>query len=498
MKFKLTATQLIVISVILFLTTNIFIWTSVTRRISIYTQNVLYLATLIKFDRANNDATSFTSKRLAEFLDVHNNYFQSRLIDVSGKEIIRAERSGNSVLLLGSDELQYKGDRYYFKEALQLPKGDVFVSSLDLNEEDGKIEKPYRPTVRFFSPVFGPKGKIGVVGLNLNVKNWFHIFEDAQIGVLNSRNEIYFDKENSLYKKFGHNLDEKDVYGRPIYFSKKISLESNQQWTLFTRPNSTILDAKLNEYKSDTYKTGVALSAGVFFLLFIVQILQVKNRNISKLNRSIENRLTERDTLIKEIHHRVKNNLQVVASLLSLQSSFIKDEQIKMLFRYSQYRINSMGIVHEMLYKSDDLNRIDYGAYIRELVNVLIMSMKGDKSKIALVTEVKNIFLNIDTSIPLGLMVNEIITNYLKYGFSDSEEGTITVMMNKLSTFTYELKIGDNGSGIPSHVNFRNTKSLGLKLIHKLALQLHGNIEMDNSKIGTNYIITFQEIEQTS
>ena len=531
MKFKLTATQLIVISVILFLTTNIFIWTSVTRRISIYTQNVveleyeradnrlvqaesglialyniskknvLYLATLIKFDMANNDATSFTSKRLAEFLDVHNNYFQSRLIDVSGKEIIRAERSGNSVLLLGSDELQYKGDRYYFKEALQLPKGDVFVSSLDLNEENGKIERPYRPTVCFFSPVFGPKGKIGVVDLNLNVKNWFQIFEDVQIGVLNSRNVTYFDnfdKENSLYKKFAHNLDEKDVYGRPKYFSKKISLEHNQQWTLFTRPNNTALDAKLNEFKSDDYETGVALSAGVFFLLFIVQILQVKNRNISKLNRSIENRLTERDTLIKEIHHRVKNNLQVVASLLSLQSSFIKDEQIKMLFRYSQYRINSMGIVHEMLYKSDDLNRIDYGAYIRELVNVLIMSMKGDKSKIALVTEVKNIFLNIDTSIPLGLMVNEIITNSLKYGFSDSEEGTITVMMNKLSTFTYELKIGDNGSGIPSHVNFRNTKSLGLKLIHKLALQLHGNIEMDNSKIGTNYIITFQEIEQTS
>ncbi|HET8735130.1 MAG TPA: sensor histidine kinase, partial [Pricia sp.] len=266
----------------------------------------------------------------------------------------------------------------------------------------------------------------------------------------------------------------------------------------FTRTDIASLNLKMQKFKKEAYISGAIVVTGILFFLIIVHVLHKKNRNISKLNRTVENRLQERETLIKEIHHRVKNNLQVVASLLSLQSSFIQDEKIKMLFRYSQYRINSMGIVHEMLYKSDDLNRIDYGAYIKALVEALISSMKGDKSEIKLEMEVDNIFLNIDTSIPLGLMINEIITNSLKYGFSESQEGTISVALQKLGRFSYTLNIGDNGSGIPSHINFRNTKSLGLKLIHKLALQLRGNIEMDNSKKSTNYIITFQEIEQTS
>ncbi len=528
MKFKLKATQLIVISLILFLITNIIIWKSIQGRISNYKQNiveleqaratnrlnqveerllalytiskknVLFLANLVELDMANNEATYLTAQRLTEFLAVDHNYFQARLIDASGSEIIKAERNVDSILLSSSDSLQFKGNRYYFKEAFQLQKGDVFVSSMDLNREENKIEKPYRPTVRFFSPVFEAGRKKGIIGLNLNLESWFNIFKDTNIGILNSQNEVYFDAKNILYKKLESDLNQKDIHGYPIFFSKIINLEDNLKWTLFTRTNNTALNTKLNKFKNNAFKTGAMLSVGVLFFLIIVQILHIKNRNISKLNRTVENRLNERDTLIKEIHHRVKNNLQVVASLLSLQSSFIKDEQIKMLFRYSQYRINSMGIVHEMLYKSDDLNRIDYAAYIKELIDTLILSMKGNNSKVKLVIEVENIFLNIDTSIPLGLLINEIITNSLKYGFTDTHEGTITVKMVKLSTYIYKLSIGDNGSGIPSNINFRNTKSLGLKLIHKLALQLRGNIEKDNSKKGTNYIVTFQEIEQTS
>ncbi len=526
MKFKLTTKQLIVISFILFLLTSFFIWASIQRRISYHKQslyeleqvrasnrlnkveerllalykiskkNVLFLANSIELDMANNVATNIRAQRLKSFLEVDRNYFQARLIDASGSEIIKANRIGDSIWLSSSKALQFKGYRNYFKEAFRLQKGEVYVSTMELNKEEHKIEEPNRPTVRFFSPVFKEGTKTGILGLNLDLKNWFTIFKETNIGILNSKKEVYFDTENILHKKLESNLDQKDIHGYPQFVSKNISLEDHLEWTLFTRTNNAALDAKLKEFTGGAYKTGVTISVGILLFLIIAQILYVKNRNISKLNRAIELRLSERDTLIKEIHHRVKNNLQVVSSLLSLQSSFIKDEQTKMLFRYSQYRINSMGMVHEMLYKSDDLNRIEYGDYIRELVSALIQSMRGNKSKIRLAMEVDNIFLNIATSIPLGLLINEIITNSLKYGFSNTEVGTITVKMIQLGTFNYKLLIGDNGSGIPSHVNFRNTKSLGLKLIHKLALQLHGNIERDNSQKGTYYIVTFQEIEQ--
>ncbi|SDE62912.1 Two-component sensor histidine kinase, contains HisKA and HATPase domains [Pricia antarctica] len=528
MKFKLTAIQLTVFSLILFLITNIFIWTSIQTRVSHQKQNLfeleqekanntlnqaetrllalytitkrktLFLANLRELDSLNNVPTSFTAQQLAAFLRVHLNYYQAVLLDSTGTELVNAIRIEGSVILEDADKLQYKGDRNYIKEALRLKKGDVALSLTDIKYGENKIGNRSRPTMRFFTPVFDSERKTELLGLNLDPESWFNIFEDIEFGLISSQHEIYFGAENNFDKKNRTNLDEKDEYGYPLFFSKKINLENNLKWTLYTKQDNIALDAKFEKFRNQAYKTGAALSIGILFFLLVVQILHIKNRNISRLNRSIENRLQERDTLIKEIHHRVKNNLQVVASLLSLQSSFIKDEKTKMLFRYSQYRINSMGIVHEMLYKSDDLNRIDYGAYIRELVNTLIQSMKGDQSNIRLETEVENIRLNIDTSIPLGLLINEIITNSLKYGFSDSEEGTITVKMNKLSTFSYSLRIGDNGSGIPKDINFRNTKSLGLKLIHKLALQLRGNVEMDNSKIGTNYIITFQEIEQTS
>ncbi len=528
MKFKLTATQIAIFSLILFLITNIVIWTSIHTRVSHQKQNLfeleqekanntlnqaetrllalytitkrktLFLANLRELDSANKVPTSFTEQQLVAFLRVHLNYYQAVLLDSSGTELVNAKRIEGSVMLESADELKFQGDRNYIQEALRLKKGDVALSLTNIKDGENKIGKSYRPAMRFFTPVFDSERKTELLGLNLDPESWFGIFEDIEFGIVSSQHEIYFGAENIIDIKNRTNLDEKDQYGYPLFFLQEINLENNLKWTLYTKPNNNSLDAKFEKFRNRAYKTGAALSVGVFFFLLVVQILHIKNRNISRLNRSIQNRLQERDTLIKEIHHRVKNNLQVVASLLSLQSSFIKDEKIKMLFRYSQYRINSMGMVHEMLYKSDDLNRIDYGAYVKELVNTLILSMKGDKSKIRLEMEIDNIRLNIDTSIPLGLMINEIITNSLKYGFSDAEEGIIAVKMNRSSTFSYSLRIGDNGSGIPKDINFRNTKSLGLKLIHKLALQLRGNIEMDNSKTGTNYIITFQEIEQTS
>jgi two-component sensor histidine kinase len=229
-----------------------------------------------------------------------------------------------------------------------------------------------------------------------------------------------------------------------------------------------------------------------------IEEITVINETLRKKNLELSQLVSEKNILFKEIHHRVKNNLQVITSLLSLQASFIDNDEVKGLFRYSQYRINSMAVVHEMLYKSEDISQINFSEYIEKLVNGLIYSMKGSVNKISLKLQIPDISLNIDTSIPLGLLINEIVTNSLKYGIIAKEPGVIDIKMLKHDKNNFVLYIGDDGVGFPSDINWRNSNTLGLLLMHKLTLQLKGNIEKDNSKKGTNYIVNFQEIHQIS
>jgi two-component sensor histidine kinase len=222
------------------------------------------------------------------------------------------------------------------------------------------------------------------------------------------------------------------------------------------------------------------------------------NNEVTETNAQLKTLLEEKEILLKEIHHRVKNNLQVITSLLSLQSSFIEEDETKALFRYSQYRINSMALIHEMLYKSQDISKINYGIYAENLVSSLIISMKGSDHSVKLKLNIPKISINIDTAIPLGLLINEIITNALKYGIRDDNPGEIHLNIVKTKHNHFKMEIGDNGNGFSKGINFRNSNSLGLLLIHKLSLQLNGKIEKDNDTKGTNYIVFFEEIQQIS
>lgn len=204
--------------------------------------------------------------------------------------------------------------------------------------------------------------------------------------------------------------------------------------------------------------------------------------------------ISERETLLKEIHHRVKNNLQVITSLLSLQANTINDEGTKVIFQQSQYRINTMAMIHETLYQSEDFLTIGYEQYMEALMHYLILSMKGAKHNIKWSIDAEDVKLNIDTAIPLGLLINEIITNALKYGLEGEKEGKIYIQLKPLVYPNYILCIGDSGKGFSSDINFRTTNSLGLKLIHNLAKQLRGTIERKLLEKGTHYKINFQEV----
>lgn len=230
-------------------------------------------------------------------------------------------------------------------------------------------------------------------------------------------------------------------------------------------------------------------------IIFGKNLLKTHHR-LYKSKTEIETQILEKETLLKEIHHRVKNNLQTVSSLLSMQARNTTNEQIKKIIKSSQNRVISMAMIHEMLYTNDNLSKIEFKPYVEELSAFLLKSVVKSDDSIDLKIDIPDIKLGIDTAIPLGLLINETITNSLKYGFKERANGRIEIVLQKEegSDSNFLLTISDNGIGFSSEINSNSTKSLGLKLIHNLARQLQGSAIKDESKEGTTYHIRFKDI----
>jgi PAS domain S-box-containing protein len=204
--------------------------------------------------------------------------------------------------------------------------------------------------------------------------------------------------------------------------------------------------------------------------------------------------LHEKEVLLKEIHHRVKNNMQVISSLLSLQSRHLEDSKAIGMFKESQHRIRSMALVHEKLYQSKDLSRIDFGQYIQNLVVYLIDSYQVDSGRVRMKVDVRDAALDINTAIPCGLIVNELVTNALKYAFPGGRKGEVRVSLHPGADGRFTLTVGDNGVGWPRGADFRKTDTLGMQLVTMLVDQLDGAIEL-TSKPGTVFRISFRELK---
>jgi PAS domain S-box-containing protein len=204
--------------------------------------------------------------------------------------------------------------------------------------------------------------------------------------------------------------------------------------------------------------------------------------------RQIEASLREKEVLLQEIHHRVKNNLQIISSLLNLQAQQIGDQEIVDVFRDSQNRIRSMALIHEQLYGSHDLAGIDFGAYIQDLAIDLFRSYQADSRWIKLDVETDKVSLGIDRAVPCGLIVNELVSNALKHAFPDGRAGRIQVALGE-NGGELTLLVEDDGVGLPEGVDYRNTPSLGLQLVNSLVSQLDGTIEL-SGRGGTSCRIT--------
>jgi len=205
----------------------------------------------------------------------------------------------------------------------------------------------------------------------------------------------------------------------------------------------------------------------------------------SQLNQS----LLEKETLLKEIHHRVKNNLQSIASLLNLQTEFVKDEKTIALIRESQNRIKAMALIHEKIYQSKSLDRIDYGDYLKKITQSLFESYSVSPKKITMKIHAKDIVLHIDKAIPCSLIINELVSNSFKHAFPNDRTGVVQIDV-KLEGDTVHLLYSDNGVGLPESVALDRTESLGMRLIAGLTQQLKGTVEIQRGE-GTTFVITF-------
>ena len=222
----------------------------------------------------------------------------------------------------------------------------------------------------------------------------------------------------------------------------------------------------------------------------ILNILADVEESRNELKASLE----EKETLLKEIHHRVKNNLQVISSLLHLQSKKITDEAVLTVFRDSENRVKSMAIIHENLYKSTGLARIDFSNYIKSLTGILYESYGIGTERVSLNIDVENIFFNIDTAVPCGLIINELVSNAMKHAFPDNREGSITISLGKADGDRYTLTVSDDGAGLPKGFDMKKSQSLGMRLVHNLVQnQLRGTIEIVEGT-GMTFIITFSEV----
>lgn len=204
--------------------------------------------------------------------------------------------------------------------------------------------------------------------------------------------------------------------------------------------------------------------------------------------------LAEKEVLLREIHHRVKNNLQIITSLLNLQSRHIEDEPALDMFQESRNRVRSMALVHEKLYRSNDLAKVDFSEYIQSLGRHLFMSYGINSAVIDLDVRVSDVFLDINTSIPCGLIINELISNSLKHAFYGRKQGKIHVGLGPGKNGKYKLLVKDDGVGLPKGLDVKKTESLGLQLVTMLVEQLQGTLRIENKK-GTAIEIIFERLD---
>jgi PAS domain S-box-containing protein len=325
------------------------------------------------------------------------------------------------------------------------------------------------------------------------------IAENVDMGIYRTLSDIdgrFIEANPSLVKMFGYQSKKEfmkvdvaglyhDPKGRELFLEKMLreGFVKNEEVLLRKKDGAPFLGSICAVTVKD--ERGI-----VKYFDGIVEDITERKKAEEKLKAS----LMEKEVLLREIHHRVKNNLQIISSLLNLQSRHILDASSLDMFQESRNRVRSMALVHEKLYRSDDLARVDFFEYVRSLGSHLFMAYGVNSKSIKMDVDVKDVFLDINTSIPCGLIINELISNSLKHAFKSRQRGKIRVVLKPQNEDKIRMVVSDDGVGLPKNLDVTKTESLGLQLVTMLIDQLHGKLVIEKDR-GTCFEVVFKRLD---
>jgi two-component sensor histidine kinase len=269
--------------------------------------------------------------------------------------------------------------------------------------------------------------------------------------------------------------------------SEKLRLENTQRAILNIADDGEAERLRLRETQSAVLNVLEDLGAEK-------ALLEKTQSAVLRSEQVVRASLREKEVLLKEIHHRVKNNLQVISSLLNLQARYLADPAARAIFSQSQNRVQSIALVHERLYESADLSHVDFGKYLTVLLDNVFETYAATSRGISKIIEVEAANLSVDLAIPCGLIVNELVTNALKHAFPGGRAGTVRVSLHESPGGVLDLAVGDDGVGIPPDIDPRNTLSLGLDLVVTFAEQLSAELNIVREG-GTCFQFRFRKVD---
>jgi PAS domain S-box-containing protein len=478
----------------------VVVYDDITRN-KIYEQEILNQSSKLKAIFESSSHLVWTVNRDYELTSCNNNF--TGVI----KDKFRITPTLNKRV---QDYLETSAALEYAKE--WIPKYEsVFAGNkvkFEKADTGGKGEEVYREV--FLHPIYNERNEVVEIACIAHDVTERKLFErqimeqSAQLkAIFNSSSHIIWtvtkdfqvtSYNDNFYKRISGNKDSFHILENGLGYIN----EKNPNYPLWMAHYNKAFNGEGSHFETQTKNTD---NESVWTEIFLEPIIGIDG-NVMEVSgiahditekkltdEQIKQSLKEKEVLLKEVHHRVKNNLQVISSILNLQSSYVKEQNTLNLLRECQNRIKSMAFIHESLYQNKDFSNINFSEYLVLLSKNLLHSYGLVENRVQLVFDVEPVFLNLDLSIPCGLIVNELISNALKYAFPGEKEGVITVSLKPVGEKLH-ISIADNGAGLPADLDFRNTESLGLQLVVTLVEQLNGEIEVDLD-CGTKFLINF-------